>query len=128
MLTRTPAEKKRFLIGSKQVNDYDLSEKGRSAWKPDQAEPGYGNFCFGHFAVQSIDSFTPNDESNPTQYTVNYHYTVDGVPDWAGAAEMMTAFPRIASDTSGTRTAMAALQKAGSGWQVSNVQPETPGR
>jgi len=31
LLTRSSAEKKRFLIGSKQVNDYDLSGNGRSA-------------------------------------------------------------------------------------------------
>ena len=30
LLTRTPQEKKRFLIGSKQVNDYDVSDKGRT--------------------------------------------------------------------------------------------------
>jgi hypothetical protein len=28
LLTRTSAEKKRFLVGSKQVNDYDISDKG----------------------------------------------------------------------------------------------------
>lgn len=48
LLTRRPEEKKRFLIGSKQVNDYDLSDKGRSAWTPDTTQPGYGNFCYGH--------------------------------------------------------------------------------
>jgi len=47
LLTRTPGEKSRFLIGSKQVNNYDLSDKGRSDWTPDQTQPGYGNFCFG---------------------------------------------------------------------------------
>ncbi len=44
MLVRSSGEKKRFLIGSKQVNNYDLSGKGRSTWTPDQTQPGYGNF------------------------------------------------------------------------------------
>src|SRR5215470_4749753 len=44
MLVRSSAEKKRFLIGSKQVNIYDLSDKGRSTWIADSSQPGYGNF------------------------------------------------------------------------------------
>ena len=122
MLTRTSAEKKRFLIGSKQVNDYDISDKGRSTWTPDSAQPGYGNFCFGHPEVTSIDSFSPPDAS-ATQYTVSYHYAWTGVPDWASSAEMKTAFPRLAANTSGQQTATATLVKSDNGWQVSNVQP-----
>ncbi len=122
MLARTSAEKKRFLIGSKQVNDYDLSDKGRSTWTPDSAQPGYGNFCFGHREVTTIDSFNPPDTS-ATQYTVAYHYTVAGVPDWASSAEMKTAFPRLAADTSGQQAGTATLVKSDNGWQVSSVQP-----
>src|SRR5579859_2013511 len=44
LLTRKAVEKKRFLIGSKQANDYDLSDQGRSAWTEDASQPGYGNF------------------------------------------------------------------------------------
>jgi hypothetical protein len=130
MLTRTSAEKKRFLIGSKQVNDYDLSDKGRSTWTPDSSQPGYGNFCFGQRTVSSIDGFTPPD-TNAAQYTVNYHYAATSVPDWANSAEMKTAFPRLSADTSGFQTATATLVKSDNGWQVSNVQasgaaPESP--
>src|ERR1039457_1455271 len=32
LLTRESAEKKRFLAGSKQVNKYDLSDKGHPPW------------------------------------------------------------------------------------------------
>ncbi|MFP5228460.1 MAG: hypothetical protein ACLGXA_12620 [Acidobacteriota bacterium] len=122
MLVRTPEQKKRFLIGSKQVNDYDLSDKGRSTWTADPSQPGYGNFCFGHREVSSIDSFTPPD-GDAAQYTVNYHNTVTGVPDWAASAEMRTAFPKIAALTSGQQTASATLVKSSSGWQVTNVTP-----
>ncbi len=122
MLTRTPAEKKRFLIGSKQVNDYDLSGKGRSTWTADPAQPGYGNFCFGHWQVTSIDSFTPPD-ADATQYSVAYHDAVGSVPDWANSTEMKTAFPKIDADTSGAHTGTATLVKSSAGWQVTNVTP-----
>jgi len=62
LLTRTPQEKKRFLVGSKQVNDYDLSDKGRSAWTADPAQPGYGNFCYGHRDATSIDNYSLKQE------------------------------------------------------------------
>src|SRR3974377_2346034 len=35
LVARKPEEKKRFLIGSKQVNDYDLSDQGRKSWTVD---------------------------------------------------------------------------------------------
>jgi hypothetical protein len=122
MLVRTPQEKKRFLIGSKQVNDYDLSDKGRTTWTADPAQPGYGNFCFGHRQVTAIDSFTPPDP-DATQYAVNYHDAVSSVPDWANAAEMKTAFPKIAAATSGQQAAAATLVKSSNGWQVTGVTP-----
>lgn len=125
LLVRSSAEKKRFLIGSKQVNNYDLSDKGRSTWTPDQTQPGYGNFCFGHRAVTTVDSYTPADNPDATQYTVVYHDDVAGVPDWANSTEMKTAFPKLAADTSGQQTATATLVKSTNGWQVSSVQPSS---
>jgi hypothetical protein len=123
MLTRTPAEKKRFLIGSKQVNDYDLSDKGRSTWTADPAQPGYGNFCVGHASVTSIDSYTPADTADAAQYSVAYHDAVKDLPDWANSAEMKTAFPRLVTVTSGEQTATATLVKSNAGWQVTAVSP-----
>ena len=61
LLTRKTAENSRFLIGSKHVNDYDVSDKGRSTWTPDATQPGYGNFCFGHLEVSTVDTFSPPD-------------------------------------------------------------------
>src|SRR5580658_550687 len=123
LLVRKSAEKKRFLIGSKQVNDYDVSDKGRSTWTADQTQPGFGNFCFGHREVTTIDGFTPADVSDATQYSVSYHYDVTGAPDGATTTEMKTAFPKIATDTSGQQTANANLVKSTNGWQVGSVQP-----
>ena len=124
LLIRRSEEKKRFLVGSKQVNDYDLSDKGHTAWTPDPNQPGYGNFCFGHFNVTAIDNYIPNDPSNPTQYTVNYRYEVEGIPAWANTPESMRAFPKIAADTS-IQTATATLVRGtNGGWAV--VPPSLP--
>ncbi|MGA8729151.1 MAG: hypothetical protein WB608_10410 [Terracidiphilus sp.] len=123
LLIRGSAEKKRFLVGSKQVNQYDLSDKGRPAWTPDPNQPGYGNFCFGHFNVTAINHATPNDPSNPTQYTVNYSYEVEGLPDWVRTPESMRTFPKIAADTS-IQSATATLVKGtDGGWAVVPPQP-----
>ncbi len=118
LLARSSAEKKRFLIGSKQVSNYDLSEKGRATWTADSTQPGYGNFCFGHREVTTIDTFTPPDNADAAQYTVNYHYDLASVPAWASSAEMKTAFPKLATDTSGQQSATATLVKSSNGWQV----------
>ena len=81
LLTRTTGEKKVFIIASKQVNNYDLSPQGRSAWTPDTSQPGYGNFCYGHRAVDSIDSFTTGvNGSGLKTAEVNYHYSFADVP------------------------------------------------
>lgn len=121
LLKRTPAEKKRFLIGSKQVNDYDLSDQGRSKWTADASQPGYGNFCYGHPQVTAIDSYTPQ-ASDATNYTVAYHYDVSSLPDWANSAEMKTAFPRLDAATS-PQAGTANLAKSNNGWVVERATP-----
>lgn len=123
LLQRTPAEKQRFLIGSKRVNNYDLSDKGRSHWVADPAQPGYGNLCLGNPRVQSIDSYSP-DTPNATQYSVNYRYSLS-LPSWADTTEIKTAFPRAARDSQG-QDATATLAKSQNGWQVQNVTTSNP--
>jgi hypothetical protein len=118
LLERTPEEKKRFLIGSKQVNDYDLSAEGRTHWTADANQPGSGNFCLGSPAVQSIDNFVPAGTSDK-QYSVTYTYALKP-PTWASNAEIGTAFPRIAQEVSG-QSAIATLTRQGDEWQVGNV-------
>jgi hypothetical protein len=120
LLTRTPQEKKRFLIGSKQVNDYDVSDKGRTQWTPDQSQPGYGNFCYGHREVASIDNVAMSTNQNGANAaTVNYHYDLTGVPDWAKSQETQTAFPNVQADLSTPKTATATLVQTQDSWQVS---------
>lgn len=121
MLTRTAEQKREFIFGSKQVNDYDLSDKGRSQWIPDQQQPGFGNFCFGHRDVTSIDNFsTSGDAQGATIANVDYHFKITGAPAWAENTEMKTAFPTMAADLDGTQVDKAALVLTrDDGWQVS---------
>lgn len=118
-LTRKSAEKKRFLVGSKQVNDYDVSSQGRSKWTVDASQPGYGNFCYGHPQVTSIDTYSPQT-TDAANYTISYHYAVTNLPDWADTAEMKTAFPNLASTTS-PQQGTATLTKSNNGWMVQSV-------
>ena len=120
LLTRTPEEKKRFLIGSKQVNDYDVSSNGRTVWTADPSQPGYGNFCYGHREVTSIDNVSMGTNQNGANTaTVNYHYDLAGVPDWAKSQETQTAFPNVQADLSTPKTATATLLQTQDSWQVS---------
>ena len=59
------------------MNNYDLSDNGRSAWTPDTAQPGYGNFCYGNREVTSIDNSTPGTNGNGVKtVSVTYHYKI----------------------------------------------------
>lgn len=121
LLSRSTAEKQRFLIGSKQVNNYDLSENGRNAWTQDPTQPGYGNFCYGHPEVNSIDSFTTAvDSSGIKSAHVKYHLTVGDAPDWAKSAEVKTAFPDLSAALAGTEPAQTDLVMRGGHWHVTH--------
>src|SRR5277367_2576353 len=84
LLARTTAEKKVFIVASKQVNNYDLSDQGRSAWTPDPTQPGYGNFCYGYREVTSIDNSTVGENSSGVKTAaVDYHYKIANIATWA---------------------------------------------
>ncbi len=121
LLVRTTAEKKKFIIASKQVNNYDLSDKGRSAWTADTQQPGFGNFSYGHRKGSSIDSSTPTSSDVGATTQVSYHYTFTDAPGWATAAETETAYPQIRSDVSGPQAAQATLTNTSNGWQVTGA-------
>jgi hypothetical protein len=119
LLTRSTSEKKIVII-SKQQNNYDVSDKGRASWTTDPSQPGYGNFCYGHRKVSSIDSYTPTDSQPGATTTVQYHYTFSDAPDWARAAETQTAYPQLQENLSATpKAASANLTNTSNGWQVS---------
>jgi hypothetical protein len=119
LLVRTTAEKKKMIIASKQVNNYDLSDKGRSVWTADVNQPGYGNFCYGHRKVSNIDSATPTSSAAGATTQVTYHYTLTDSPAWATAAETQNAYPQLHSELAGPQTGQATLTNTNNGWQVS---------
>jgi hypothetical protein len=119
LLSRTTGEKKVMIVASKQVNNYDLSDKGRSSWTADQSQPGYGNFCFGHRDVTSIDSATlGTDSSGNKTAQVNYHYKLTDVAGWANSQEIKTAFPGVGTSLAEPRSDTASLMLTGDHWQV----------
>jgi hypothetical protein len=118
LLTRTTGEKKVMIVASKRVTNYDLSDKGRSAWTADTTQPGFGNFCYGHREVQSIDGSTPNSGQPGATTQVTYHWSLTAAPDWAKAAETQNAFPQVRTDLAGGGVATATLVDTSNGWQV----------
>ena len=124
LLTRSTSEKKIIIISKQEVN-YDLSDKGRSAWTPDPNQPGYGNFCYGHRSVSTIQSSTPNNGQPGDTTNVTYQYNFSGAPDWAQATETQNAFPQVKTDLSGNGTASATLADTSNGWQVQTPPPNT---
>jgi hypothetical protein len=119
LLARTTAEKKKMIIASKQVNNYDLSDKGRSVWTADVNQPGYGNFCYGHRKVSTIDSATPTSSAAGATTQITYHYTLTDSPAWATAAETQNAYPQLRSELAGPQTGQATLTNTNNGWLVS---------
>jgi hypothetical protein len=120
LLQRTTAEKKVFIIGSKEVTNYDLSDKGRSAWTPDQSQPGFGNFCYGKRTVTSIDSSTANNGQVGATTVVTYHTKLSDVPGWANAAETQNAFPDVKTEVAAPVVASATLSDTQGGWVVTS--------
>lgn len=121
LLVRTTAEKKVFIVASKQVTNYDLSSNGRSAWTADTTQPGFGNFCYGHRSVSAIDSSTPASSDVGATTQINYHYGFSDAPSWASAAETKNAFPNVAADLAGPQAAVATLTNTANGWQVTTA-------
>jgi hypothetical protein len=121
LLVRTTSEKTKLIISSKQVNNYDLSGQGRSVWTVDVSEPGFGNFCYGHRKVSSIDSATPTSSETGATTQVTYHYTLAEVPAWANAAETQNAYPQVRADVAGPQSSHVTLTNTSTGWQVTGA-------
>ena len=118
LLTRTTAEKKVFIVASKQVNNYDLSDQGRTSWTPDSSQPGYGNFCYGHREVTSIDNSTlGTNETGAKTVDVAYHYQIANVANWANSPEMKTAYPNLAAALGSNPSDRAILMVTGDHWE-----------
>jgi hypothetical protein len=117
LLVRTTSEKKIVII-SKQENNYDLSDAGRTSWVPDSSQPGYGNFCYGNREVTSIDNSTLGTNSAGVKtVSVAYHYNIANVPNWANDGQMRTAYPDMAAAISTNPSDNATLVAAGDRWE-----------
>ena len=119
LLTRTTAEKTKLLILSKSVNNYDLSNTGRSVWTADATQPGYGNFCYGKRKVGTITSTPPGgDPLKGSTTIVNYTYTIGDVADWARAAIVQNAFPSVQAKLAAASNGTATMVLGANGWTV----------
>jgi len=125
LLARTTGEKKELIIISKQVTNYDLSDQGRAAWTADVNQPGYGNFCYGHWAVTSIDSTTPTSDQPGATTQVSYRYGLAGTPGWAAAPETQNAFPNVRANLVANQTGSATLSNTANGWVVTSASGST---
>ena len=118
LLTRTTAEKKVLIVASKQVNNYGLSDKGRTSWTPDTSQPGYGNFCYGDREVTSIDGSTPGtNAAGAKTVAVTYHYKIAKIASWANSQETKTAYPEMAAAIDANPSDHATLVRAGDRWE-----------
>jgi len=86
-------------------------------------QPGFGNFCYGHRKVSSIDSATPTSSAAGATTQVAYHYTVADAPGWASAAETQNAYPQVHANLNGPQSAHATLTNTSNGWQVTSAGP-----
>ena len=118
LLDRTTADKKKLLgLVNKQVTNYDLTAKGKSDWKPSNTDPSFGNLCYGHREVSSIDSSNATGDQPGATASVAYHYSFASVPDWAKNPGVQSAFPNVAQNLAGG-SATATLVDTAGGWQV----------
>lgn len=104
-----------------QGNQYKLTDIGRLDWTADQAQIGYGNFCFGNPHVNAIQSASKVSGSDPTQYDVHFRDRVI-LPDWATNPQIQKAFPAVVKDSSG-QSATATLVQSNNTWKVMKVVP-----
>ena len=123
LLIRIEATKKVFIFGSKQESDYDISATGRSSWTPDPEQAGYGNFCFGHRSVTSLDSIASvvRDSAPSASTTVSYHYRIAGLAPWANTDKMKNSFPSVQAALIGPAASTAALVRTNGTWAVVNA-------
>ena len=118
LLARTTGDKKKLLgLVNKQVTNYDLSDKGKGSWVASQTDPSYGNFCYGHREVTSIDSSNATGDQPGATASVMYHYDFSSVPGWAKDGGLQNAFPNVQRNLAGGQ-ATATLTDTNNGWQV----------
>ncbi len=118
LLQRTTADKKKLLgLIDKQVTNYDLTDKGKASWTASTTDPSYGNFCYGHREVTSIDQSNATGDQPGATASVMYHYDLASVAGWAKDGGVQNAFPNVQRNLAGG-AATATLVDTNNGWQV----------
>jgi hypothetical protein len=121
LLVQMAGQEKVLIAESKAGNSYDLTDKGHSAWTSDPQKPGFGNLCYGHRTVTSIDSTSPTTSQSGATTTVVYRYVLSDVPAWAKSTETQTAFSSLQADLSGNQVGRVTLTDTHKGWLVSDA-------
>lgn len=111
-----------LLAKNAKAKEYDLTAKGKSNWDADVLQQGYGNFCYGHRKVTSIDS---SSRLNATTMQVKFHYDLIDPAEWARDSMIQEAFPVVESDLAGAQVAQADALDTDSGWEITKVVPIT---
>lgn len=112
---------------------FALSDNGRFSWTTDETEPGFGNFCYGHRQVTSIDSMATTKHNGMEMAVASYHYSLAGVPSWAKTSEVQSAFPEVQKALAGPMPDSGNFTKETTGWKFEpskasgNGSPETSG-
>ena len=120
LLARAASPK--VMVSAGQPSDiYNLTPKGQSAWTPDPKQPGFGNLCYGHRTVTSIDSSSPTSNKDGATTDVVYRYSIAAPAAWAADPETQAAFPALQADLSGNQVARATLTDTHKGWQVTSA-------
>lgn len=119
LLERVPAGRERHARHADSTVEYRLSDMGRLNWTPDAARTGYGNFCYGHMAVSSVNTFKRVSGRDSTAFLVIYRDSVM-LPAWAQVPEVEKAFPKLARAGRG-ETDFATLVQSGNNWRVRTI-------
>lgn len=121
LLDRVSAPKARRAKATAKAGEFKLSDIGHLDWTADIARSGYGNFCYGHAQVNSIQSYSRIKGGSQPQYKVTFRESVP-LTAWAQTPPVQKAFPKVAAANS-KQTATATVEKSNNGWQVTNVSP-----
>jgi len=118
LVASTPFTRMKSAMVHKPAKHYDLTDKGRSDWRPDPSRTGYGNFCYAHREVKKIIHNTQAGIEPGAMTHVSYSYEVRSTKDWAESDEVKAAFPWVLRTLHATGTGSENLLLTKDGWKV----------
>lgn len=122
LVSSTPLTRMKSATVHKPAKIYDLTDKGRTNWRPDPARTGYGNFCYAHREVKKIIHNTQAGIEPGAMTSVSYSYEVGSLKDWADSPQVQEAFPWITRSLRVTGTASENLLLTRDGWKVQAIK------